>query len=261
MKKILKYIVQLYLKILTKITLLRHRPEIIAIAGTLNKTNVKENLLKILKSFNEDVRANPRSYNTEIGLPLAVLYLSSGYSNFWSWLKILYKSTFIALFSRKFPKKLILELGIDKPGDMDYLLMLVKPKIVIITEISPAYLDNFQTLDRLALEYKKLIISLGKGGAAILNNDNLRVKELSKYNSKIKYWFYGFDEKSDLSISNLKIAEKSQTFKIKYKNNEMDCKISKKGEHHLYALLPAVIVGLIYGYKLDDLINNIRRPR
>ncbi|TSC96289.1 MAG: UDP-N-acetylmuramoyl-tripeptide--D-alanyl-D-alanine ligase [Parcubacteria group bacterium Athens1014_10] len=257
MKKILKFFVQFYLKILTKIVLARHKPEIIAIAGTDNKTNVKEILLKTLRFFNEDVRANPRSYNTEIGLPLAVLYLPSGFSNFWSWLKILYQGTCVALFSRKFPKKLILELGIDKPGDMDYLLTLVKPKITIFTEITPAYLDSFQSLDNLALEYKKLIISLKQGGIAVLNNDDLRIKNLCQYNSKIKHWFYGFNEKSDLQLAERKITEKGQIFKIKYQNKEIGCEISKRGDHHLYAALCALIVGLIYGYKLEDLIKQI----
>ena len=253
MKKVLKIFVQFYLKILVKITLARHKPEIIAIAGTTNKTNVKELLLKILKSFNEDVRANPRSYNTEIGLPLAVLYLPSGFSNFWSWLKIIFQGTFVALFSQKFPKRLILELGVDKPGDMDYLLTLVKPKIAVITEIAPAYMDNFQTLDNLALEYKKLIISLDRGGTVILNNDDLRVKNLAQYNSNLRYLFYGFEKGSDIQTLDQKDKENGQVFKIRYQNQEIECQISKRGEHHIYAVLSVLAVGLIYGYKLKDL--------
>ena len=125
--KLFKKFVQYYLKLFTKIVLWRHKPFIIAVAGTTNKTIVKEYILKFLreKYGEKEVRGNPRSYNTEIGLPLAILYLESGESSFWKWWKILIQAKLKALFSRKFPSKLVLELGVEKKGDMEYLLEMV----------------------------------------------------------------------------------------------------------------------------------------
>ncbi|MFH0930164.1 MAG: hypothetical protein V1814_02835, partial [Candidatus Moraniibacteriota bacterium] len=87
MKKYFKLFVQFYLKILTKFVLWRHEPFVIAVAGSTNKTVAKEYILKFLreKYGEKEVRGNPRSYNTEIGLPLAILYLESGESSFWKW--------------------------------------------------------------------------------------------------------------------------------------------------------------------------------
>ena len=49
MKTILKKIIQFYLKLLTKFVLWRHKPFVIAVAGSTNKTIVKEYILKFLR--------------------------------------------------------------------------------------------------------------------------------------------------------------------------------------------------------------------
>ena len=87
MKKIFKSFVQCYLKLLTKFVLWRYKPFVIAVAGSTNKTVAKEYILKFLreKYGKKEVRGNPRSYTTEIGLPLAILSLESGESSFWKW--------------------------------------------------------------------------------------------------------------------------------------------------------------------------------
>src|SRR3989339_2015668 len=129
MKKIFKSFIQYYLKLLTKFVLWRHNPFVIAVAGSTNKTVVKEYILKFLreKYGEKEVRGNPKSYNTEIGLPLAILYLDSGESSALRWLKILVQAKMRALFGRKFPKKLVLELGVEEKGDMKPLLEMVRP--------------------------------------------------------------------------------------------------------------------------------------
>src|SRR4030042_1870380 len=137
MKLAFKKIVQYYLKLLTKFVLWRHQPFVIAVAGSTNKTTVKDYILKFLREkFGEkNVRGNPKSYNTEIGLPLAILYLDSGESSAAKWLKILIQAKIRALFGQKFPKKLVLELGVEEKGAMKYLLGMVRPRIAIIINI------------------------------------------------------------------------------------------------------------------------------
>lgn len=98
MKNFFKRIIQFYLKLLTKFTLWRHKPLIVAIAGTADKTFVKNQILKQVGEDKKKIRGNPRSFNTEIGLPLAVLYLPSGYSSIFKWVDILMSGTTISFF-------------------------------------------------------------------------------------------------------------------------------------------------------------------
>jgi UDP-N-acetylmuramoyl-tripeptide--D-alanyl-D-alanine ligase len=243
MKFFFKKIVQNYLKLLTKFVLWRHKPFIIAIAGSTGKTTVKEYILKFLreKYGEEEVRGNPRSYNTEIGLPLAILYLESGESSFLKWMKILIQAKMKALFGRKFPSKLVLELGTDKKGDMEYLLKMVRPNIAIITNIEASYTYPNSSLDIVFDEIKKLIKKVPKDGTILLNNDDARLKDLIVF-SKAKVVTYGFEEGSLARAENLKTGIEGQSFKFTFDNQQEEVKIKKYGQHFVYAWMIAKVV-------------------
>ena len=139
---------------------------------------MKETILNEL-GRGSDVRGNPKSFNTEIGLPLAVLFLPSGLASIFRWVDILLTGTCISIFSRKFPKVLVLEMGVDRIGDMKYLLSLVKPDIAIVTNIKRNFPGLKTTLDDIAKELTLLVEAIPKKGALVLNGDDARVKTLS----------------------------------------------------------------------------------
>lgn len=243
MKKLLKSIVQFYLKLFTKIALWRHRPFVIAVAGSTNKTPTKEYILKFLREEygEKEVRGNPRSYNTEIGLPLAILYLESGDSSIWKWLKILAKAKLKALFEREFPKKMVLELGVEQKGDMEYLLKMVSPQIVVVTNIEGNYPESDGDLDELFQEFQLLISRIPAKGTVILNQDDKRVS-LLKDSAKAKVITYGFSEDADAKISYLKTEIEGQKFDFVFRGAKEKVEIKKYGKHFVYAWAIAKIV-------------------
>jgi UDP-N-acetylmuramoyl-tripeptide--D-alanyl-D-alanine ligase len=243
MKKYFKSFVQFYLKILTKFVLWRNRSFIIAVAGTTNKTTVKEYILKFLreKYGEKEVRGNPRSYNTEIGLPLAILYLDSGESSFWRWWKILIQAKIKALFSRKFPSKLVLELGVEKKGDMEYLLEMVCPTWAVVTNIEGSYSDAQSNLDEIFEEMKLLVKKLPPQGKLILNFDDERVKKLADF-SKAEKISYGFSDGVDARSMNLKTTVQGQTFDFSFRGESESVEIKKYGRHNVYAWMIAKVV-------------------
>lgn len=243
MKPLLKRIIQYCLKLLTKFVLWRHKPFIIAIAGSTGKTTVKEYILKFLreKCGEKEVRGNPRSYNTEIGLPLAILYLESGESSFLKWLKVLVQAKMRALFGRRFPSKLVLEMGVEKKGDMEYLLDMVKPNIAIITNIEASFTYPNSSLDIVFDEMKNLVEKVPENGTVLLNSDDARLKDLSEF-SKAKVVTYGFDEGSLARAENLKTDMEGQSFKFSFNGRQEDVKIKKYGRHFVYAWIIAKVV-------------------
>ena len=243
MKSFFKKFVQYYLKLITKFVLWRHKPFIIAIAGSTGKTTVKEYILKFLREKYGDmeVRGNPKSYNTEIGLPLAILYLESGESSFWKWWKILIQAKIKAIFSRKFPSKLVLELGVEEKGDMDYLLEMVKPNIAIITNIEASFTYPNSSLDVIFDEMKILVEKVSEKGTVLLNNDDARLKDLAGF-SKAKVITYGLDEGSLARAENMKTNIEGQSFKFTFANQQEEVRIKKYGRHFVYAWIIAKVV-------------------
>ncbi len=240
MKKVLKIIVQAYLKLLIKIVLIRHKPFVIAVAGTTNKTFVKETILDEL-GRDPNVRGNPKSFNTEIGLPLAVLFLPSGFSSIFRWVDVLLTGTCISIFARKFPRILVLEMGVDRVGDMKYLLSLVKPRIAVVTNIDRSFPDLNTTMDDIANEFKMLAKAVPSDGTLILNGDDIRTKSLAGSN-KAKTILFGKDKSSDAVIYNIDQLEAGQKFSLKYGKRIETHETNRHGIHNINALVIAKIV-------------------
>lgn len=244
MKIIFKQILKYYLKFIAKIVLLIHRPLIISVTGSTNEFFAKSEIKRQLEEAGYDVRSNPKNFNTEIGLPLAILNLSSGYNSYKNWLPVIGQA-FMSLFKRKFPKILILGLGVDKRGDMKYLMSLIRPKIAIITDITQRYIESFSDMDDLTGEYKHFVELIGPSGYLVLNYDNQRIKKLSEF-TKAEIIPFGL-EKKEPALKNYwqgGIAEKTsrgQTVKVISGGEVKDYPLNRFGEHHAYALL----IGLI----------------
>jgi UDP-N-acetylmuramoyl-tripeptide--D-alanyl-D-alanine ligase len=242
MKSICKFILKYYLKLIVKLVLFVHRPKIIAVAGSINKTFTRDEIKKVLEKSGKKVRANPRSFNTEIGLPLAILGLSSGYNSFQEWWPIIGEA-FWSTFQKNFPKYLVLELGISRSGDMRYLLSIIHPEISVVTDITQRYLESFPSMDDLVAEYAVLAEKTKKNGAVILNHDNLRVKELTKKtHAPVSYFGETVEGKDDWQIREIEKIETGQSVKIKHQEQIEEFTIPRFGRHHAFALAASLAV-------------------
>jgi aminotransferase len=128
-------LVTAYLNLLARLYLWRRQPTVVAIAGNRGKTVLKRTLAGLL-SRRFTLRANPRSYNTDIGLPLAVLGLEIDPRSWRQIAGLLLKATGRALLGQPATDLLVLELGARQPGDMARLLRTVRPDWAVVTSIS-----------------------------------------------------------------------------------------------------------------------------
>ncbi|MCX6792934.1 MAG: Mur ligase family protein [Candidatus Falkowbacteria bacterium] len=249
MKRFAKIILQYYLFIFAKLALLLRQPFIIAVAGTTNKTFTKQAIESFLRARGETL-AVP-SFNTEIGLPLAILGLPSGYNSYQRWLAIMFLAPFKAFYV-KLPKIVVFEFGADRPGDLSYLISLAPPKVVVIASITQRYLEQFGGIDKAAHEYQILVKSVGKNGLIVLNNDIPEVKHLQIV-SRAKTVFFGISEENISAdenswlISNFKITEQGIVGNLVNNDIKKDFALNRFGKHNAlaYAAASAVIDDLI----------------
>jgi aminotransferase len=155
------------LRHLARARLARLRPRVVAIAGSQGKTVMKRTLQELLaRRFR--VRANPLSYNTAVGLPLAILgreldtrrltRIAAGFARaLWS-----------GYVDRERVDVMVLELGVRRVGDMRAHLDIVRPAIVVVTPVAPSYRDDHEALAVLREEITVLCRSAAADGAAIL---------------------------------------------------------------------------------------------
>src|SRR3989338_11054806 len=89
-----------------RMALRRHKPRIIGITGSVGKSSTKEAVFSVLTSKYLS-RKSEKSYNSELGLALAVLGLKTAWHNPFGWIQNLVLG-FMAVFDRNFAKILIL---------------------------------------------------------------------------------------------------------------------------------------------------------
>lgn len=173
MKTLLKQIIVFSLTLEAKLLLKRHRPIIIAITGSVGKTAMKDAIYTILRPH-VSARKSEKSFNSEIGVPLTVLGLPNAWNNPFLWIKNLLDGLFIALFSKEYPSYLILETGVDRPGDMDRLTAWMKPDIVVLTRLPdiPVHVEFFSSPEAVVQEKMKLVTALRPEGVVIYNHDD-----------------------------------------------------------------------------------------
>ena len=119
-KNSLKFLTHTFQKFIEKVL----DTKIVAITGSCGKTSLKELLGNTLKKISK-VSISPKSYNNKYGVPLSLLNLdkSDDYG--------------------------IIEVGMDKKGEIDQLSEIIEPDISIITNVNYAHAKNFKNIKKL----------------------------------------------------------------------------------------------------------------
>ena len=260
-KKIISYILQIE----SRLVLWKYKPKIVAITGSVGKTSTKDALYAVISGISY-VRKSEKSYNSEIGLPLTILGCPNGWSDPHVWLQNIFKGLWLFIWPHKYPKWLILEVGIGKPGDMKKTASWLKTDAVIITAIgeTPVHIEFFDSRDHLVEEKSKLIKTLKKDGLLILNADDESVLNM-KTKSKNRIITYGFKEDADVLASGDSIfyedsgAPKGIIFRVDSGGNSLPVIIEGVfGRNHVYASLASL--AFCYGEKINmlDAVNMLK---
>ena len=160
---------------LTRYKLGYFKPTIVAVTGSVGKTSTK-NAIAIALGSKYRVRSAYKNYNNEIGLPLTVFGEHSPGKNAWAWLKLLVR----VWRTSDMPEYLVLEYGVDQPGDMARLVRVARPNVAVITAISPVHLANYPNLESLIDEKAALGEMIAKTGLVLLNGDDSRVVDMRR---------------------------------------------------------------------------------
>ena len=119
----------------------------VGVTGSVGKTTAKDMLAAVL-GVRYKVLKTEGNHNNNIGLPLTLLELDSGHQ--------------IA----------VLEMGMDKFGEIDYLAGIVRPDVGIITNIGDAHIERLGSRENILRAKCELLPHIKKDGVVILNGDD-----------------------------------------------------------------------------------------
>lgn len=240
----------------------KYRPKIIGITGSVGKTSTKEAVFSVLAPHFR-VRSSEKNYNNEVGIPLTIIGVQSGEKSLLAWIVIFFKWLGMVIFPVRYPEVLILEMGADRPGDIHYLLSLVRLEVGILTDISESHIEFFKTIEGVAKEKGALVKSLGEEKLAVLNIDNRHIARI-KNQLKARVLTFGFSEEADVRATDELYNYSSEdgkepeirglSFKLNYKGTFIPMRLNYVlAKHNIYAALAAVCVGIEMGLNLIEI--------
>lgn len=258
----MRQIIQFNLKILARLINYKYQPHIIGITGSIGKTSAKEAITTVLQK-NFRIRSSFKNYNNELGVPLSIIGHESGGRSLIAWLKVIIKAwSLIIITDKNYPEVLILELGVDRPGDMAYLCSIINPEVGVETAVSYSHLEFFGSVNNIKKEKQVLIENVDNKGLAVLNYDNELTREMAEV-SRAKVITYGLQIGADLQAQDISYNfskgdyELSGVhFKMNYNGSIVPVFMKNVlSEPAIYAALAGASVGLHFKMNLVEIAN------
>lgn len=254
----------------------KYKPRIVGVTGSVGKTSAKDAIALVL-DLKYKVWKSQKSYNSDTGVPLAILGEKSAWRNIFGWFKIIGSGASLILRRKNYPNYLVLEMGIDRPDDMKKLVSWVKPDISVVTAIgkTPVHVEFFKNSEALAEEKSKLVQVLNEEGLAVLNINDEEVANM-RQKTDARVLTYGLrngeedGQNADVQASNYSLLENKcgkpigASFKVEYQGNIVPVKVNGMfGRVSVLSILPAVAIGLEEGInlvKIAQVLGEVKQP-
>ncbi len=198
--------------------------KIIAITGSCGKTSLKELMGNTFNKMSKTT-ISPKSYNNKYGVPLSLFNINQNddYG--------------------------VLEIGMDKKGEIDKLSKIIQPDISVITNINYAHAKNFKNIKQIALAKAEIINNTKNDGYIVLNADDafFVLHKHIAFKKKIKVLSFGINnQNADIKLDNIIKFKKKYNICIKINKSKKKFIISNNFQNHIYNILAAITVKSIF---------------
>ncbi|MGY5339111.1 UDP-N-acetylmuramoyl-tripeptide--D-alanyl-D-alanine ligase [Levilactobacillus spicheri] len=194
-------------------------PRVVAVTGSNGKTTTKDMIAAILGTqFN--VTKTYANFNNEIGVPMTVLSMEPN------------------------TEILVVEMGMDRPGQLDFLSKLVTPDVAVITMIGEAHIEFFGTRDKIADAKFEITHGLSDDGAFVYDGDEPLLRERVTDLQQRQFTF-GRQDSDDLYATSVSDTATSTSFTTN-QWPDLTFTLPMIGEYNVKNALAALTVANIY---------------
>jgi len=210
--------------------LLRRRldPQVVGITGSNGKTTVKEMVACILRG-QAPLLVTQGNYNNELGVPLTLFRLEPKH------------------------QYAVLELGASRQGDIAYLAGIAQPDVAVVTNIGPAHLGGFGSLEGTARGKGEIFAALPAEGCAVINADEPWRDLWLGLNRADRVLTFGTAPGSDV-----RIAGDDRRPRLETREGGFDLQLALPGHHNLLNAAAATAVGLALGVSLERIREGLK---
>ena len=205
---------------------------IVGVTGSNGKTSVKE-LIKQILSTQGNVLATQGNLNNHIGVPITLCQLTAEHDY------------------------AVIEMGANHAGEIACLTNIAQPNIGVITNIGPAHLEGFGSIDGVARAKAELYANLNPSGVVVVNADDAYSDSWQKEIGDRMQISFGMEKPAD--VSGKQISD--DLIEIATPMGEIRVKPQVRGMHAVLNILAATGVALAIGVDLEDIKTGIENTR
>jgi len=206
----------------------------IGVTGSVGKTTAKDMLAAVLGTKYKVLKTEGNHNNT-VGLPLTLLGLDHSY------------------------EMAVLEMGMDRPGEIDYLAGAVKPDVGVITNIGDAHIERLGSRENILKAKCEMLPHIKAGGLVVLNGDDPLLAGL-RGKTPVPAIYCGQGEDCDCRAQVTGGDGVSHIHcRLVTPGMDREVRIPALGEHMIYPTLIAAAVGERFGLTPDQIEEGIGR--
>lgn len=209
---------------------------VIALTGSNGKTTTKEMVSDCLETAFSLLKTEG-NLNNLVGLPLTLLSLTGK------------------------EKMVVLEMGMNVPGEIRRLTEIAEPDVGLITNIEKAHLEGLGSVERIKEEKGELFRRMKRDGTIIVNQDDPRVRDLAS-DFPGRRITYGIENPADVIAREIRPRETGETsFTMILKGEKTGITLPLLGRHFVSNALSAVAIASLFGIevkKVKEALENFR---
>jgi UDP-N-acetylmuramoyl-tripeptide--D-alanyl-D-alanine ligase len=198
---------------------------VVGITGSVGKTTTKDMTARLLETRGPVLKTEG-NLNNRFGLPLTLLRLRPEHT------------------------AAVLEMGMSAPGEIRALATLAEPDVAVVTRVAPVHLEFFGSVDAIADAKAEILEGLRRGGTAVLNGDDPRLRRVGERFAGRVVWF-GRDRRFDVSAERWRGTAFGARFDLRVGGSVVDVALPLAGPHFALDFLAAVAAAHVLGVSLE----------
>ena len=202
--------------------------DLIGVTGSVGKTSTRDIIYSVLNEKYKTLK-NELNYNNEIGIPKTLFNLDYSY------------------------EKAVIEMGIDKKGDISYFKTIAPLKHAVISNIGLSHIANFKNQEGIFHAKMEIAKDFNKENTLIVNGDDKFLKTLKDRKLPYNLLTYGFDEDNTIYCVSYEIVNGKINFKVNFKNKVYDYTIPSIAKHNIYNAMAAILIGNLYNLTYEEI--------
>ena len=205
----------------------RYRTPVVALTGSNGKTTTKEMIAACLETTFPILKTKG-NFNNLIGVPLTLLTLTEK------------------------ERVVILEMGMNIPGEIQRLTEIAEPDVGLITNIQKVHLEGMGSLEKLEEEKGELFRRMRKDGTILVNQDDSRVVGLASHYPGQKITF-GVEHPAEVMAKEIQFKGAGGTsFTLILEGEVMEIHLPLLGRHFVPNALSAMVVACLFGVEVNQ---------